>query len=456
MNRGISPVRVATTCAVGLALVMLDNTAVTVALPSIRADLGGQTSDLQWVASVMPLAAAAALIGAGAIGDRIGARIGMIAGLLLFGIGAAGALASPTLAALLAARAVQGVGAALMLPNGAALLGANVPPGRGRDRAVGWWITISAIGLVAGPLAGGWVIEHLGWRWVFAVHLPFAVLGALGARRLADTTANRGGRADVAGIVCAAAGLGLLCWSLIGLGRADPKPMVVGLTFVAGVAALVAFVIVERRADRPALDISMFRNRGFAAVSAAALLYNGSIAGGSFVVSLLFQGPRGFTPAHTGVLLLLTTIGMPLGGQLTGRLAHRGGLRRVMAVGTAVLAVAYTLAAVAALGPLAMVVLPLAITGFAAGVLYSADTLAVLGTIDPAHSASALATLSLVRQVGAVLGIAVLGSLANFLATPLDQASGLRAGLLVAGLAAIPCCYWLARHLDPTLGSTRA
>lgn len=138
-------------------------------------------------------------------------------------------------------------------------------------------------------------------------------------------------------------------------------------------------------ADRPALDIGMFRNRDS---RRRRRYYTRFHCRGSFLVSLLFQGPRGFTPGQTGVVLLLTTIGMPLGGQLTGRLAHHGGLRRVRAIGTALLAGLYTIPAAVALGAVAIALVPLALTGFVAGILYSADTLVVLGSVDPARPAS--------------------------------------------------------------------
>lgn len=446
---GPRPALVAATCGVGLGLVMFDNTAVVVALPAIGASLSASVSGLQWVAAAMSLAAAAVLPFAGAFGDRFGTRRAVRLGLVLFGLATATAAAAPSLPLLLAARAVEGAGVALMLPNSAALLEGNVSR-ENRGRAFGTWITVSSMGLITGPTVGGWLVGALGWRVVFLVHLPLAALGVIGTTRLAEGARRASGRFDIAGAVVTGAGLAVLCWSFIELGRPDgsPKWAFAGLAACVPLFALV--VIVERRAAQPAVDLTMLRDPAYAAIMVSSLLYNGTITGGSFLVSLLFQEVRGFGPGQAGLIVLAGAIGMPLGGRLTARLAHRGGLARVMAGAIAVLAVAYVLVACAALGPTALIVVPLVLSGFAAGILYNGDTLAVLGNVEAARAASALAALSLVRQTGAVLGIAVLGSLATLAEQARLVDFGPRAGLLAAGVAVLPGVLLLRRHLGRT------
>ncbi|MDA0636315.1 MFS transporter [Nonomuraea sp. MCN248] len=444
---GPRPVVAAATCAVGLGVAMFDNTAVLVALPALGESFGSSVSGLQWVAATAALAAAAVLPFSGALGDRFGARRAVRLGLGVFALAVLAAAASPSLPALLAARVFQGAGIALMLPNGAALLQANVSDAA-RSRTFGTWISVSSIGLIAGPLAGGWLVSELGWRSIFLVPVPFALLGILGTLRLRERRDGRpAGRLDLAGSAVAGTGLALLCWSLIEFGRSDGDAWWATGCLVASALVFAALVPVERRAPTPAVDLALLRNRTYVAIMVSCLLYNATTTGGAFLVSLLLQDVRGFGAVETGLIILVATVGMPFGGRLTGRLAQGGSLRRLMAGAITVLALAYVLVAALALGPLAWIAAPLLLTGFASGVLYSGDTLAVLGTVDPGKTASGLASLSLVRQVGAVLGIAVLGSL-SALAERIQLVDlGLRAGLLVAGLSVVPGILLLLRHL---------
>jgi DHA2 family methylenomycin A resistance protein-like MFS transporter len=299
-----------------------------------------------------------------------------------------------------------------------------------------------------GPLGGGWLVSEVGWRAIFVVHLPVAILGAVGTARLRESDRQQSGSLDVPGVATAGVGLALLCFGFVELGRADRRlPLVLGSLVLSGLL-LTLFVHFTRQAAAPVLDLALFRSRSYRALMLASLMYNATIAGGAFLLSLLFQQARGFSAAATGLILLAATIGMPLGGQTMGRLASAGVVSRAMGLAVGVLALAYVVIAMFALDPLVWIVLPLLLTGFTAGLLYSGDTLAVLGAVAPDKAASGLAALSLVRQVGAVIGIAVLGSLSSMLQQANLVDVGVRAGLLAAGLAVAPCVVLLLRHVN--------
>lgn len=438
---------VAVICASGLALSMFDQSSVTTALAAIRDDLTIEINALQWVTTLLPLTAAVTLPVSGALGDLWGARATMQTGLLVFALGATLALVSGNLPALLVARAVQGLGVALMLPNGAALLGYNLADQRSRGAAFGFWLMVSSTGLVLGPLTSGALAQTVGWRYNFAIMVPAALLGALGLSRLNETPRNRSGPLDMAGLLTAAAGLGLLCWALIEVGRADARLGPVGLAAAGAALAFTLFALVEKRVRQPVMDLALLRNRQYTAVLGAALVYNMATSGGVFLLSLYFQERRGFSPVIVGGLLLVATIGMPLAGRLAGPLARWRPPAVIMTGATATMALAcVTLGALAFL-PMPLLAAPLLLIGLTTGVLYSFDTQAVLEKVPAGRSASALATLALMRQVGGVLGIATLGSLAQVMAQ-IGDVSGERLALLLTGLLLAPIAVWLHRALS--------
>ncbi len=214
-------------------------------------------------------------------------------------------------------------------------------------------------------------------------------------------------------------------------------PGLLGATLAFGL-----FVAAEKRAQQPIIDLALLRNRHFTAVLGAALLYNLATGGGVFLLSLFFQDQRGLRPLVAGMLLLAATIGMPLAGQLAGPLARRSSIPTIMTASTAAMAVAYVALGALAFLPVPVLIPPLLFIGLTCGLLYSFDTQAVLAKAPPSRSASALATLALMRQVGGVLGIAVLGSLAQ-VTGQLPSVSGERVALMATGLLLAPTAAWL-------------
>src|SRR5690606_26673365 len=261
----------------------------------------------------------------GMLGDLWGARATMQTGFLVFACAALITLFSADVQTLIVARAIQGIAVALMLPNGAALLGHNLGDSEHRATAFGFWLTISSAGLVLGPLAGGAFAQTVGWRYTYAIMVPAALLSAVGLRRLADTPRRWSGSIDVAGLLTASTRPGLRCLALIELGRvgrADAQLEMAAMAAAGAVVAFALFVVVEKRVRQPVIDLGLLRDRQYTAVLGAALVYNLATSGGVFLLSIYLQEQRGVSSVVTGVLLIIANIGMPLAGRLAGPLAR--------------------------------------------------------------------------------------------------------------------------------------
>ena len=424
---------------------MFDNTAMTLAVPAIAASLHGAVADVQWMLSAPPLAAAVLLPLAGALGDRYGSLGTMRVGLVVFALGALAMAASPTMAALLAARAVLGCGQALMLPNGVSVLAANVPA-TSRSHAVGSWMTISSLGLILGPLGGGLAVEHLGWRYLLAGHVLISLLGLVGTATLRDSEHRSPRPLDLTGLLLAGVTLFFTCFGLIEVGRGSGRTPLALCSLGLSAVAAVVFIAVERRQPHPFVDVNMVRDKRFATLLCAVLLYNAAIAGTTFLLALMLQNARGVAPSTAGLMLLGATVGMPLGGQLSGRLGPRMGQRAMMTVAAIALGLCYACAAGLALAPLALLLIPLLGAGVACGTLFAADTVAALSIVAPEKVSSGLASVSLSRQVGALVGIAGLGTLSETVSAT-THPLGARTSMVVASVTLGLCSVLLWRFL---------
>ena len=281
----------------GFVVVQLDVTIVNVALPRMGAELGGGVALLQWVVDAYALAFAALLLSGGTVGDRFGARRPYVVGFAIFGVASLACGLAPTPAMLMAARAVQGAGAALLVPTSLALLNhAFERDATARARAVGWWTAAGAVSIAAGPVVGGLLLETLGWRSIFLVNLPVCAVAIAMALRLPDTGAPASKRLDWAGQALAILALGGLTVAVI---EARPlgasHPIVLG-SAVAAVIAGVALPMVERRVTQPMLPLEMFSARGFSSAVIFGLIVNLSFYGIVFVLSLYLQQVRRYPP----------------------------------------------------------------------------------------------------------------------------------------------------------------
>jgi DHA2 family methylenomycin A resistance protein-like MFS transporter len=421
----------ATLC-LGYFMVILDTTVVNVALPQLGARMGGGVSGLQWVVDGYALAFAGLLLSSGALADRFGGRSVLATGMALFTAASAACGAAPNLTVLILGRLVQGVGAALLVPSSLALLQDTHPDAAGRARAIGVWGGVAGIAAAAGPVLGGVLTSTVGWRAVFAVNVPFGLLGLVLAVRVLPVGTSRPARsADLAGQVAGIVAITALTGALIESGRSGwTSPLVLGGLAVF-VAAAVVFLRIEHVVGAPMLPLGLFDNRTFSAATAIGAMLNFGFYGQLFVITLYFQQQRGFSALLTGLALLPSLGTTVVASTLAGRFTARVGPRPVIVAGLVLASVG--LAGWTVLGPqipYPVLALLMIATGFGCSVTMPAATVAIMAAAPPGHGGIASGVLNTSRQCGGALGVAVLGVL---VAGRSDLAPGLTVGLGIAG-----------------------
>jgi DHA2 family methylenomycin A resistance protein-like MFS transporter len=426
----------------GYGVVQLDVTIVNTALNAIGMSLGGGVSELQWVVSAYTIAFAAFILTAGALGDRIGAKRVFMAGFAIFTAASLGCAAAPNASVLILARCVQGLAAAILVPNSLALLSHAYAEEKARGRAVGIWAAGASLALTAGPVAGGALIALIGWRAIFLVNLPIGLAGLWLAWRFAgETTRTEQREIDLLGQIAVIAALGSLAGAIIEGGALgwDHLLVVAGFTVFAVCAAL--FVWREARAPQPMLPLALFKNRMFALASLIGLLVNVAVYGLIFVLSLYFQQVNGLSAFATGLAFVPMLAAVLPVNLIAPRLAERIGAPATIAAG----------AALSAAGCLALLGIE-AGTGYWAicaqlialstglGLLVPPLTSTMLGSVEKSRSGIAAGVLNATRQTGSVLGVALFGSLvgrAGSFMTGLHASLLISAGVLLAAAAAI-------------------
>ncbi|OKJ17141.1 MFS transporter [Kitasatospora sp. CB01950] len=390
----------------------LDNLVVTTALPAIRADLGGGLADLEWTVSAYTLTFAVLLMLGAALGDRFGRRRMFLIGLTVFTSGSAAAALAPNIGALIAARAVQGAGAAITMPLTLTLLAAAVPAAR-RGAAIGIWSAVGGLAVSVGPLIGGSLTEHFSWQWIFWVNVPVGLALLPIARAKLAESRGENPRLDVPGTLLVSVGLfGIV----LGLIRGNPDgwtdPLVL-TSLIGGVLLLLAFVGYELRwAQRPMLPMRLFRNRAFSAVNSASLLMYLGMFGSTFLISQWFQGVGGYSPEQAGLRMLPWT-GMPLlVAPLAGLLADRIGGRPLVVAGLALQALGlagYALLIDHSAGYGQQVPI-LMVCGIGMSLYFAPTANLVLASVRPAEQGIASGANNAMREVGGALGVAVLSA----------------------------------------------
>src|SRR3954466_14599573 len=324
---------------VAIFMVTLDNLVVTTALPSIRRDLGASLEDLEWTVNAYTLAFAVFLLTGAALGDRFGRRRVFVAGLTLFTAASAAAALAPGTEALIAARAIQGLGAAIIAPLSLTLLSAAVPSER-RGMAIGLWSGVSGLGVALGPLVGGAVIEGISWHWIFWLNVPVGLaLVPLAARVLAESH-GPARRLDLPGVALASAGLLGVVYGVVRGNSPGWGPPGVAGSIAAGAPLLVAFVAWELRAADPMLPMRFFRSRAFAATNGVSLAMTFGIFGSIFLLAQFFQSVQHYSPLEAGLRTLPWTAMPMLVAPLAGLASDRIGSRPLMAAGLALQAMA--------------------------------------------------------------------------------------------------------------------
>jgi DHA2 family methylenomycin A resistance protein-like MFS transporter len=421
------------TLCVAFFMVILDTTIVNVALPAMGAGLHSTVTGLQWVVDGYTLVFAALLLAGGSACDRLGGRRVLAVGLAAFTAGSALCAFAPGLTLLVAARLLQGAGAAAVLPASLALIAAGFPGRRARARAIGVWAAVGGAATATGPVAGGLMVQLAGWRAIFLVNVPIGAAGLAMARRYLPETVRRPRPFDLPGQALAAGCLALVTFALVEAGSLGwASSLVLGCGALAVVLGA-AFIVAERRAAFPMLPRQLLASPAFSAANAVGLILNFGIYGQVFVLSLYFQQARGDTALATGLALLpfagMTVAGPAAVGRLTAKVGPRPPMvagQLLAAAGSGVLALAGSSTSYGILAG------GLACLGAGMALTMPSMTAAVVQATPAELAGVASGVLSTARQVGGAVGVAILGSL---VAGPARLVTGMHAGLWIVAAA---------------------
>jgi EmrB/QacA subfamily drug resistance transporter len=428
----------------GLFMIMLDNTVVNVALPSIQRDLGVGLSELEWIVSGYALTFAALMLIGGKLADAYGRRLLFVVGIVVFTLASLLCGLATSGDMLIASRVLQGAGAALMSPATLSIIAATFPP-RQRGAAIGIWAGVSALALAIGPLVGGLLTEHASWNWIFFINVPVGILGIVASFLLIDESRDpTHERLDLPGLATSAIGLFSFTYALIeannhGWGSAR----IVG-AFVVSAVALVAFVQLERHQRAPMLDLTLFRNRTYVGANLVTLLASLAMFGVFFFVSLFMQNVLGYSAVEAGASFLPMTVLIIVVAPIAGRVSDRFGSRGLMTAGMVLLACQLVFFSQLDAGATFWALVPGLILGGVGMSLTMTPSAAAATRAVPVEKAGVgSAVLNACRQVGGSIGIALMGAImAAQLTDPPTTASFLRgfeqtlltaAGIALAG-----------------------
>lgn len=423
-------------------IVILDTSIVNVALEPIAASLRSDIAGLQWVVNAYTLTFASLLLSGGALGDRIGAKTAYLAGLLIFACASALCGMAPDLQILVAARVLQGVGAALLVPCSLTLINHAFPVARQRASAIGVWAGCGGIAMAAGPLAGGLLIHLLGWRSIFLVNVPIALIGAWLTTRVDSVRPAALDRPmDVAGQMLAIVAPGASVAVLIEGAKLGWQAGAIHAGAAIALAAWVAFVLVEVKRKQPMLPLGFFRSPVFSASAFVSLISGLIFYGLFFLLSLYFQSARGWSPLRTGLAFLPLTVMVTIGSFASGALNRAYGAHRLVCGGFLLYALGFAgLVALADDAPYWRIALCFPAVGFGAGVITPAATAALMTAVDNARAGVAAGVLNASRQTGSAFGVAIFGALMSAI-QPLD--AGIRVAVYLAiGLALLAALVW--------------
>ena len=399
--------------AFGLFMIMLDNTVVNVALPSMARDLGADLSELEWIVTGYALTFASLMLTGGKLADLLGRRLIFVVGLVIFtGASLACGLAESE-QFLIAARVVQGAGAALMNPATLSIIAATFPP-RQRGMAIGIWAGVSALALAIGPLVGGLLTQHFHWSWIFFVNVPVGIVAIAASFILIEESKDESAeqRLDLPGLLTSGLGLFALTYGLIEANTYGwTSGRIVG-AFVVAVVMLTAFVVLEMRQRLPMLDLSLFRNGTFAGANLAVLLVALAMFGVFFFVSLYMQGILGYSAVQAGAAFLPLTLLIVLVAPIAGKTSDRIGSRWLMTTGMVLVAAQLLYFSRLDEHSVYMDLLPaLLIGGIGMALVMTPSAAAAVRALPVDKSGVGSAVLNAFRQVGGSMGIALMGAI---------------------------------------------
>ena len=429
--------------AFGLFMIMLDNTVVNVALPSIQRDLGIDLSELEWIVTGYALSFAALMLTGGKVADMVGRRRIFVLGIVVFTAASFLCGIAESSELLIGARVLQGVGAALMNPATLSIIAATFPPAQ-RGMAIGIWAGVSALALAIGPLVGGLLTQHVGWEWIFFVNVPVGILGIVASYLFIDESKDTSHeqRLDLPGLLTSGIGLFALTYGLIEANTYGWTSARILGAFAIAVVGLVGFVLLERHQRLPMLDLSLFRSGTFAGANLVILLVAFAMFGIFLFVSLYMQNILGYSAVQAGAAFLPMTILIILIAPIAGKTTDRIGSRWLMTAGMALIAVQLFYFATLGVDARYWDLLPaLVIGGIGMALTMTPSAAAAVRSVPVDKSGVGSAVLNSFRQVGGSIGIAVMGAIvAHEVAgrrSPEAFVDGFQRALEVAGVIAL-------------------
>ncbi|HEY3869939.1 MAG TPA: MFS transporter [Actinocrinis sp.] len=397
-----------------LLITVVDGTIVNVALPTFARDLHTGTADLQWITDAYTLAFAALLLTAGALADRFGRHRALAAGLTVFAVGSLAAALTHTAAELIATRALMGVGAAFIMPATLSILTSVFTTPAERAKAIGIWSAVSGLGVAIGPVAGGLLLAHFGWDSIFLVNLPLTALALIAGHWLVPASrAPLARRLDPAGALASVAAFTLLTWALIAAPASGWLSAATLARLAGAVAGIAVFGVIEARSDHPMLPLSLFRDRRLATAATALLLLFFALSGAVFMTTQIYQVVLGYSPLAAGLRALPPAVTLAVAAGAGAHLTRRTGARTPIAGGLALVTAGLAFFATAtASSPYTHYVLAMVVAAAGIGLAMSAATTLTMAQLPPALAGVGSAVNDATRNMGSVLGVAVVGSIA--------------------------------------------
>jgi EmrB/QacA subfamily drug resistance transporter len=421
-------------------MLALDTLVVVTALPSIHRDLGGNVGTLQWTVNAYTMAFGAGIITAAALGDRLGRRRTYIFGLAVFTAASAACAVAPDIGMLIAFRAVEGIGAAIVMPLGLTLLTSAFPPER-RGAVVGIWGGVAGLAVASGPLIGGAVVQGLNWHWIFWVNVPIGVLAIIGSRLRLTEARGPASRLDLPALVLVTAGVGTLTWGLVQAGQVGWGSAQTLVALGLGAVSVAAFLAWEARTSEPMIPLGLFRSSGFSAAVATQFMLGASIYSAVFLTSQFFQFALGNSPSGTGLRFLPWTAAPMIIAPIAGALFDKVGARPLVVPGLLMQAAGFAWIVYLAGHSAGYVsyIAPFILAGAGISMALPSVSASALNAVAPQALGKAAGVMNTMQQFGAVFGIAIVTAVFNAhgsLTTTAAVTSGYRPALVAsAGLS---------------------
>ncbi len=398
-----------------LFMAILDNLVVNIALPTISRELNATTTQLQWIVSAYTLIFASLQITAGGLGDRLGRKRWFLFGLGLFTCASLLGALSRNIEMLIFARAVQGLGAAFIMPLSLSLISVAFPPEE-RGKALGIWSAISVSGLALGPIVGGFLVQYANWHWVFIINIPIGIVAFFVASAVVQESRDTSGTValDIPGTVLITGAIASLTWGLIEAGNRGWGNTLILAAFVVAAVLTATFIAVEARTEKPMVPLRFFRSTTFSGANMDSFAISFLIAGVAFYLTLYLQNIHGFSPVRAGLAMLPMVITMMVFSPISGTLIGRIGSRLLISIGMCIAGIGTLLFLRSGVHTSYLAIVPAyVVMGFGMSLIFAPMTTAVLNSVESEKSGVASAINGAIREIGTAFGIALLGTIMN-------------------------------------------